>query len=275
MNGTFNVGLSPGSAVQISRGAGIGFIACLTSGAIESNSGLPRLYWPNGTLLELYPSLDAAVNETGTYGINSTAGLQLRIRDFQDEGEYRCATLDGDNRPINLTFVVFTGGEWRTHSARHSFISRFSLETEPCDLTSCPLYSQCNDNATKNLCECEFQFLEYSSARCQCPEGYALNATAPPFNCQDIDECVATPPVCSHLGHNATCNNTIGDYSCVCLPNYTIANGVCVHSCDVMNCLQHSNRICQWNGDQTFSCECIDGEFQEIFEWFLLRHVVF
>ena len=36
----------------------------------------------------------------------------------------------------------------------------------------------------------------------------------------DINECVENPNICHHL---ANCENTAGDYYCVCHPGYTLA----------------------------------------------------
>ena len=255
--------MSPGSAVQILDGTSSGFLACLSSGDLINNNNFPNLYRPNGTKFDLFPNLPAAGNVTHTFAISSTAGLQLRPRNFMEKGEYRCHTLDAENKPINITFVVYIDGKW-AHKGQQRSLTSPHLATDPCSLASCPQYSQCNRTATKNLCECQFQFLEYSNSICQCPEGYSLYGTNTSISCEDINECVAVPSGCSHLGHNATCTNTDGSYTCGCQTNHTVVNGVCVHSCDALNCSQYSNRMCQWNGNQTFNCECIFGKFSEI-----------
>ncbi|HEY5950286.1 MAG TPA: EGF domain-containing protein [Kofleriaceae bacterium] len=61
------------------------------------------------------------------------------------------------------------------------------------------------------------------SVTCAVEPGYAC--TGSPSTCADIDECVTTPTVCSP---NATCTNTIGDYTCACNAGYHGDGVTCV-----------------------------------------------
>ena len=48
---------------------------------------------------------------------------------------------------------------------------------------------------------------------CSCPIGFRASGTS----CADIDECSASPPLCSQ-----DCSNTDGGYQCTCVPGYKL-----------------------------------------------------
>ncbi|XP_064294038.1 fibrillin-2 isoform X2 [Phalacrocorax carbo] len=77
------------------------------------------------------------------------------------------------------------------------------------------------------------------SYRCACAEGF----TGDGFTCSDIDECVAHPGVCGP----GTCYNTLGNYTCICPPEYMQVNGG-------HNCMDMRKSFCYRSYNGT-SCE--------------------
>ena len=74
----------------------------------------------------------------------------------------------------------------------------------------------------------------------------------------DIDECKKDPGIC---GFNAKCNNTMGNFTCSCLPGYNGtagANCTDIDECSVAVSPCHGNAICN-NTAPFFTCECEPG----------------
>ncbi|XP_061719868.1 fibrillin-2-like isoform X1 [Cydia pomonella] len=74
-------------------------------------------------------------------------------------------------------------------------------------------------NITQDLNECEVRpdicrggrcINTDGSFRCECPDGYQLDATG--LACEDADECLVDPRICG----NGTCSNKPGEYECTC-----------------------------------------------------------
>ncbi|XP_037292482.1 fibrillin-2 isoform X4 [Manduca sexta] len=91
------------------------------------------------------------------------------------------------------------------------------------------------------------------SFRCECPAGYALDASR--LACADADECAADPRVCG----NGTCTNTPGGYECRC--NYGFTQGPDQTCVDVDECAE-GRATCTFRCHNTvgsFRCTCPYG----------------
>ena len=44
------------------------------------------------------------------------------------------------------------------------------IATDPCNLTTCPTYSECDSNSSDSLCVCEGELI-YRNDACECGEG--------------------------------------------------------------------------------------------------------
>ncbi|XP_078488839.1 uncharacterized protein LOC100178017 [Ciona intestinalis] len=113
---------------------------------------------------------------------------------------------------------------------------------------------ECQDiNECEHIANCQQQCVNQpGSYFCKCFEGYhEINGT-----CTDIDECLTTP--CDAL---ATCNNTIGSFTCSCPTGYLVEN-VTVCS-DVNECSMDQNKHgCSQecvNNPGSYTCECRIG----------------
>ncbi|EGD75905.1 chitin-binding protein [Salpingoeca rosetta] len=73
--------------------------------------------------------------------------------------------------------------------------------------------------------------------------------------CLDVDECLSSP--CDQL-----CDNTLGSFTCSCLPGYTNTSATTcedIDECDdPSSCALDDNTMCV-NTDGAFTCECIAG----------------
>ncbi|XP_068706631.1 uncharacterized protein [Montipora foliosa] len=74
---------------------------------------------------------------------------------------------------------------------------------------------------------------------------------------EDVDECTASSPVC-HV--NATCNNTLGSYQCICKPGYSGDGETCrdVDECTASSPVCHANATCN-NTLGSYRCTCKPG----------------
>lgn len=71
-----------------------------------------------------------------------------------------------------------------------------------------------------NLCECGIGAEKCDPVKgCQCSAGYEGGTCT-----NDIDECSRNLGICQS---NEICANTIGSYSCQCLPGYSKVEGTC------------------------------------------------
>uniref|UniRef100_A0A8C4SSN6 Si:ch211-241f5.3 n=1 Tax=Erpetoichthys calabaricus TaxID=27687 RepID=A0A8C4SSN6_ERPCA len=151
---------------------------------------------------------------------------------------------------------------------------RWSLLPVSADHDECSTPDFCSDNA---LC-----VNTYGSYHCQCQAGYrnhnkkvretrstrrppawhlcALllahlslsDSTSPPFPFllpSDINECTEQRGLC---GPNATCRNTIGNYSCSCQPGFTSTSGqqnftANESSCQVLNVILFDTEVASWS----------------------------
>ncbi|XP_067238716.1 adhesion G protein-coupled receptor E1 isoform X2 [Chanodichthys erythropterus] len=100
------------------------------------------------------------------------------------------------------------------------------------------------------------------STAADCPEGYEIFRG----KCVDEDECKSEPPIC---GENATCNNTIGSFHCLCQEgftpthNFTQVDGIKCQ--DINECVNQSidcgpNAKCV-NSEGGYFCTCETGYF--------------
>ncbi|XP_072458159.1 adhesion G protein-coupled receptor E1 isoform X5 [Notamacropus eugenii] len=110
---------------------------------------------------------------------------------------------------------------------------------------------------------------------CSCLSGFSSvhgNSWIPgrtgPFQCTDVDECSQRPDLC---GPNTNCTNTIGGYTCNCLPGFSSAHGNSwipgrtgpFQCTDVDECSQ-SSHPCGPNTNCTnifggYTCSCLPG----------------
>ncbi|XP_067238711.1 adhesion G protein-coupled receptor E5 [Chanodichthys erythropterus] len=100
------------------------------------------------------------------------------------------------------------------------------------------------------------------STATDCPKGHEIFRG----KCVDEDECKSEPPIC---GENATCNNTIGSYYCLCQEgftpthNFTQVDGIKCQ--DINECVNQSidcgpNAKCE-NSEGGYFCTCETGYF--------------
>jgi len=91
-----------------------------------------------------------------------------------------------------------------------------------------------------------------------CPTGY-VNATGTQAgtNCVDQNECASTPTVC---GTGATCENTVGSYTCTCLTGYAGTGGNCVdvNECATTPPVCGTEALCE-NTSGSYTCVCSMG----------------
>ncbi|PNJ28859.1 ADGRE2 isoform 6 [Pongo abelii] len=104
------------------------------------------------------------------------------------------------------------------------------------------------------------------SYHCVCRPGYELASGAKTFKnesenmCQDVDECQQNPRLCKSYG---TCVNTLGSYTCQCLPGFKLKPEDPKLCTDVDECSsgQHqcdSSTVC-FNIVGSYSCRCRPG----------------
>ncbi|XP_063472333.1 adhesion G protein-coupled receptor E2 isoform X8 [Symphalangus syndactylus] len=142
-----------------------------------------------------------------------------------------------------------------------SFSEIITTPTETCD--------DINECASPSEVSCgkfaDCRNLE-GSYHCMCSPGYELASGAKTFKndsentCQDVDECQQDPRLCKSYG---TCVNTLGSYTCQCLPGFKIKPEDPKLCTDVDECSsgQHqcdNSTVC-FNTLGSYSCRCRPG----------------
>ncbi|XP_063472310.1 adhesion G protein-coupled receptor E5 isoform X7 [Symphalangus syndactylus] len=142
-----------------------------------------------------------------------------------------------------------------------SFSEIITTPTETCDdinecasppKVSCGKFADCRNSE--------------GSYHCMCSPGYELASGAKTFKndsentCQDVDECQQNPRFCKSYG---TCVNTLGSYTCQCLPGFKIKAEDPKLCTDVDECSsgQHqcdNSTVC-FNTLGSYSCRCHPG----------------
>ncbi|XP_017719061.1 PREDICTED: adhesion G protein-coupled receptor E2 isoform X4 [Rhinopithecus bieti] len=137
----------------------------------------------------------------------------------------------------------------------------FTSPTEICDdinecgspsKVSCGKFSDCRNTE--------------GSYHCVCNPGYELVSGAKTFKnesentCQDVDECQQNPRLCKSYG---TCVNTLGSYTCQCLPGFKFKPEDPKLCTDVNECTSrqnpcHSSTHCL-NNVGSYQCRCRPG----------------
>uniref|UniRef100_A0A2K6PZG8 Adhesion G protein-coupled receptor E2 n=1 Tax=Rhinopithecus roxellana TaxID=61622 RepID=A0A2K6PZG8_RHIRO len=137
----------------------------------------------------------------------------------------------------------------------------FTPPTEICDdinecgspsKVSCGKFSDCRNTE--------------GSYHCVCNPGYELVSGAKTFKnesentCQDVDECQQNPRLCKSYG---TCVNTLGSYTCQCLPGFKFKPEDPKLCTDVNECTSgqnpcHSSTHCL-NNVGSYQCRCRPG----------------
>ncbi|XP_023328891.1 latent-transforming growth factor beta-binding protein 4 [Eurytemora carolleeae] len=130
-----------------------------------------------------------------------------------------------------------------------------------------------SDKCCYKKCDKKYNLCLYGSTGCltseDCKAGlYCKTDVASPY-CEDINECDPVPrmrdghyPGVLHCGNHATCTNTIGSFSCKCMPGFTdwqMHDGcVDIDECAIGtdNCVANSN--C-WNTAGSYVCTCKVG----------------
>uniref|UniRef100_A0A2I3HRT3 Adhesion G protein-coupled receptor E5 n=1 Tax=Nomascus leucogenys TaxID=61853 RepID=A0A2I3HRT3_NOMLE len=142
-----------------------------------------------------------------------------------------------------------------------SFSEIITTPTETCD--------DINECASPSKVSCgKFADCKNSegSYHCMCSPGYELASGAKTFKnesentCQDVDECQQNPRLCKSYG---TCVNTLGSYTCQCLPGFKIKPEDPKLCTDVDECSsgQHqcdNSTVC-FNTLGSYSCRCRPG----------------
>ncbi|XP_063472330.1 adhesion G protein-coupled receptor E2 isoform X3 [Symphalangus syndactylus] len=142
-----------------------------------------------------------------------------------------------------------------------SFSEIITTPTETCD--------DINECASPSEVSCgkfaDCRNLE-GSYHCMCSPGYELASGAKTFKndsentCQDVDECQQDPRLCKSYG---TCVNTLGSYTCQCLPGFKIKPEDPKLCTDVNECTSgqnpcHSSTHCL-NNVGSYQCRCRPG----------------
>merc|ERR1712176_527587 len=88
-------------------------------------------------------------------------------------------------------------------------------QTKPDSSTFLDLHASCNENG-------------FDPFDCTCLAGWELNTDN--VCDKDIDECAATPTICTDVDPNSHCDNGPGDYDCVCNTGfiYSDSEGKCI-----------------------------------------------
>ncbi|XP_068130616.1 adhesion G protein-coupled receptor E2-like isoform X2 [Hyperolius riggenbachi] len=118
---------------------------------------------------------------------------------------------------------------------------------------NCGAHTRCENTDGSYFCTCEagFHRAEVSDAEF-CPSNEKTNNT-----CSDIDECAEEPEIC---GPNSSCENTLGSYTCSCLPGFKQNFSSCV---DIDECAEEPE-ICGPNSScgntlGSYTCSCLPG----------------
>ncbi|KAL4663373.1 hypothetical protein H8957_013865 [Semnopithecus entellus] len=179
--------------------------------------------------------------------------LTLLRAETQDSGD--CARWC----PENSSCVSATA--CRCNPGFSSSSEIFTSPTEICDdinecaspsKVSCGKFSDCRNTE--------------GSYHCVCNPGYELVSGAKTFKnesentCQDVDECQQNPRLCKSYG---TCVNTLGSYTCQCLPGFKFKPEDPKLCTDVNECTSgqnpcHSSTHCL-NNVGSYQCRCRPG----------------
>ncbi|XP_045404421.1 adhesion G protein-coupled receptor E1 isoform X2 [Lemur catta] len=209
-------------------------------------------------------------------------------------GTYKCSCLPGFSSPTGNGWIRAKPGQFAC------------TDIDEC-LTSgvCPEHSHCANSVGSYSCNCQVGFIASKSTcedvdecsqspqicgphsvcenmlgtyKCSCLPGFSSptgNGWIPGkpghFACTEVNEC-ANPRACPE---NATCYNTLGNYSCVCNRGFESSSGSLSFqgvggSCeDVDECSRNStlcgpNSICI-NVPGAYSCSCLAGFFSPNF----------
>ncbi|XP_047294684.1 adhesion G protein-coupled receptor E2 isoform X13 [Homo sapiens] len=151
---------------------------------------------------------------------------------------------------VFLVFLAFC--VWLTLPGAETQDSRDINECATLSKVSCGKFSDCWNTE--------------GSYDCVCSPGYEPVSGAKTFKnesentCQDVDECQQNPRLCKSYG---TCVNTLGSYTCQCLPGFKLKPEDPKLCTDVDECSsgQHqcdSSTVC-FNTVGSYSCRCRPG----------------
>ncbi|PNJ28856.1 LOW QUALITY PROTEIN: ADGRE2 isoform 2 [Pongo abelii] len=142
-----------------------------------------------------------------------------------------------------------------------SFSEIITTPTETCDdINECATPSKVSFGKFSDCRNAE------GSYHCVCRPGYELASGAKTFKnesenmCQDVDECQQNPRLCKSYG---TCVNTLGSYTCQCLPGFKLKPEDPKLCTDVNECTSgqnpcHSSTHCL-NNMSSYQCRCRPG----------------
>ncbi|XP_063557902.1 adhesion G protein-coupled receptor E1 isoform X2 [Gorilla gorilla gorilla] len=210
------------------------------------------------------PEHSDCVNSMGSYSCSCQVGFIPRNSTCEDidecsqspqpcgpnsscknlSGRYKCSCLDGFSSPTGNDWVPGKPGNFSCTDINECLTS-----------TVCPEHSDCVNSMGSYSCSCQVGFISRNSTcedidecsqspqpcgpnsscknlsgryKCSCLDGFSsptgndwIPGKPGNFSCTDVDEC-ADPRACPE---HATCNNTVGNYSCFCNPGFESSSG--------------------------------------------------
>ena len=122
----------------------------------------------------------------------------------------------------------------------------------------CQDFDECQTDEAQNACGVNTNYINGDNSYvCECKPGFENHVMN--FGCTDVDECFDVLYDCPDL---SICQNTIGNYTCVCKNGYV---GNPYTSCqDINECLTNDTNECKSNSqcinmDGGYACSCNPG----------------
>ncbi|KAL3837566.1 hypothetical protein ACJMK2_022914, partial [Sinanodonta woodiana] len=219
-----------------------GGYACGCQYGYMYNNTIHRCVQANGTLCPTKNCTGAhgcTKNETGHEVCFCRSGYQLNASDVcEDVNECQKKICSQDCENVEGGFQCKCNKGYTLASDKTSCISC----TYPYYGSNCSSTCTCGPGAIR----CD------PLSGCVCQSGWTGT------DCdQDVDECSQNPNICNNI--LKTCLNTIGSYTCNCVPGYQASNNTCT---DVNECEDPTLNTCEQRCINTlggFSCGCESG----------------